>query len=268
MTASARRSVPPARRIAETPSPARLANGARAARPREPLQPDGGGLRLPPARGRSSPPRPAADRLRRRPRSSPRGRTQRTKLEIAEELESRGARPRLSADASRSGRRGHRGIVALARRWRSLLDRLIEILRTPVFPAEELEKEKKRLVGAIRQAAGPDRRAARTRPPCARVYPDGPSVPPADRRRSGSRSVEALAREELRGLLPRSATARRRCSSWSSGTSTADRILDGLEAARVLEGRPGTRCRDRRSPPACAGPGDGPRCRTRRAPTS
>jgi zinc protease len=32
-----------------------------------------------------------------------------------------------------------------------LLDTLVEVLRTPVFPADELEKEKKRLVGAIRQ---------------------------------------------------------------------------------------------------------------------
>src|SRR5262249_2542757 len=43
------------------------------------------------------------------------------------------------------------GGSALSRNSDLLFDRLVEILTTPVFPAEELEKEKKRLIGSIQQ---------------------------------------------------------------------------------------------------------------------
>src|SRR5258706_4048755 len=78
------------------------------------------------------------------------GTERRTKLEIAEDLESRGASLSFSADASDPVGTDIAG-SALSRDVELLLDRMIEILRFPVFPAEELEKEKKRIVGSIRQ---------------------------------------------------------------------------------------------------------------------
>jgi len=73
-----------------------------------------------------------------------------TKLEIAEELESRGSSISFSSDAS-DPVGVDLGGAALSRHSDHLLDRLVEILTTPVFPAAELEKEKKRLIGAIQQ---------------------------------------------------------------------------------------------------------------------
>ena len=73
-----------------------------------------------------------------------------TKLEIAEDLESRGASVSFSADSSDPVGVDIGG-SALSRHAELLLDRLVEILTAPVFPGEELEKEKKRLVGSIRQ---------------------------------------------------------------------------------------------------------------------
>src|SRR6266545_3462132 len=73
-----------------------------------------------------------------------------TKLQIAEDLESRGASLSFSSDSSDPVGVDIGG-AALSRDVDLLLDRLVEILRTPVFPSEELEKEKKRVVGSIRQ---------------------------------------------------------------------------------------------------------------------
>ena len=73
-----------------------------------------------------------------------------TKLEIAEDLESRGASVSFSGDSSDPVGVDIGG-SALSRHAELLLDRLVEILTTPVFPGEELEKERKRLVGSIRQ---------------------------------------------------------------------------------------------------------------------
>jgi zinc protease len=78
------------------------------------------------------------------------GTERRTKLEIAEELESRGSSISFSSDSS-DPVGVDLGGAALSRHSDHLLDQLVEILTTPVFPAEELEKEKKRLIGSIRQ---------------------------------------------------------------------------------------------------------------------
>ncbi len=78
------------------------------------------------------------------------GTARRTKLELAEDLESRAASLSFSSDASDPVGVDVTG-AALSRDTDLLLDTLAEILRMPTFPAEELEKEKKRLVGAIRQ---------------------------------------------------------------------------------------------------------------------
>jgi zinc protease len=78
------------------------------------------------------------------------GTQRRTKLEIAEDLESRGSSLSFSSDSSDPVGVDIGG-SALSRNSDLLLDRLVEILTTPVFPAEELEKEKKRLIGSIRQ---------------------------------------------------------------------------------------------------------------------
>jgi len=78
------------------------------------------------------------------------GTARRTKLQLAEDLESRAASLSLSSDASDPV-----GVdvsaAALSRDAELLIEALVEVLRTPVFPADELDKEKKRLVGAIRQ---------------------------------------------------------------------------------------------------------------------
>ena len=152
------------------------------------------------------------------------GTEKRTKLEIAEELESRGASLSFSADSSDPVGVDLAG-ASLSRDVDLLLDRLIEILRTPVFPAEELEKEKKRLVGAIRQSL--DQTGARAYEAAARrVYPRGH---PFHRRAGEERiaSVEALAREDLEGFY------RERYGAGTLqlvvvGDVAADRILDGL----------------------------------------
>jgi zinc protease len=78
------------------------------------------------------------------------GTARRTKLQLAEDLESRAASLSFSSDASDPVGVDVSG-AALSRDADALLDTLAEVLRTPVFPADELDKEKKRLVGAIRQ---------------------------------------------------------------------------------------------------------------------
>jgi zinc protease len=107
-----------------------------------------------------------------------------------------------------------------------LLDRLVEILRSPVFPSEELEKEKKRVVGAIRQQQ--DQPSVRAYEEAARrVYPP---EHPLHRRTGQARIalVEALTREDLVAFY------RQRYGAGTLqlvvvGDVSADRILDGLE---------------------------------------
>jgi zinc protease len=78
------------------------------------------------------------------------GTARRTKLELAEDLESRAASLSFSSDASDPVGVDVTG-AALSRDTDLLIDTLAEVLRTPTFPRDELDKEKKRLVGAIRQ---------------------------------------------------------------------------------------------------------------------
>lgn len=149
-----------------------------------------------------------------------------TKLQIAEDLESRGASLSFSSDSSDPVGVDIDG-SALSRDVELLLDRLVEILRYPVFPAEELEKEKKRLVGSIRQQE--DQTSARAYDTATRsVYPVGH---PFRRRTAGERiaSVEALAREDLLRYY------RERYGAGSLqlvvvGDVETGKILDGLEA--------------------------------------
>ena len=153
------------------------------------------------------------------------GTQERTKLEIAEELESRGASLSFSSDSSDPV-----GVdlaaASLSRDVDLLLDRLIEILRTPVFPSEELEKEKKRLVGAIRQSL--DQTGTRAYEAAARrVYPRGH---PLHRRQGEERiaSVEALTREELETFY-RERYGAATLQLVVVGDVSAEKILDGLE---------------------------------------
>jgi zinc protease len=117
-----------------------------------------------------------------------------TKLQIAEELESRGASLSFSSDASDPVGLDIAG-ASLSRDVETLLDMLVEILQSPVFPADELEKEKKRLVGSIRQQQ--DQTSVRAYEAASRrIYPAGH---PFHRRRGEERitAVEALSREEI-----------------------------------------------------------------------
>ncbi len=153
------------------------------------------------------------------------GTRKRTKLQIAEDLESRGASLSFSSDSSDPVGVDIGG-AALSRDVDLLLDRLVEILRTPVFPSEELEKEKKRVVGSIRQQL--DQPSVRAYEEAARrIYP--PEHP--FHRRTGEKRialVEALTREDLVAFY------RQRYGAGSLqlvvvGDVSADRILDGLE---------------------------------------
>jgi zinc protease len=162
------------------------------------------------------------------------GTARRSKLEIAEALESRGASLAFSADASDPVGVDLAG-AALSRDAEMLLDTMIEILTSPVFPAEELEKEKKRLVGSIRQQQ--DQTSVRAYEAASRrIYPMGH---PLHRRRGEERiaTVEALGREDLERFYG---------ERYGAGTLQivvvgdveSEKILDGLE--RRLGGwRPG-----------------------------
>src|SRR5262249_5572833 len=79
-----------------------------------------------------------------------RGAARGTKLELPEDLESRAASLSFASDSSDPAGVDVSG-AALSRDTDLLLDALVEVLREPVFPEEELEKEKKKLVGSIRQ---------------------------------------------------------------------------------------------------------------------
>jgi zinc protease len=152
------------------------------------------------------------------------GTRRRSKLEIAEELESRGASLGVSADASDPVGVDIVG-SALSRDVELLLDTLAEVLREPSFPEEELEKEKERLVGAIRQQednTGARAWAAATR----HIYPEGH---PMRRRTAAERiaSVESLQRGELAAHH----AARYGAASFHlaiAGDVDAGRLLEGL----------------------------------------
>jgi zinc protease len=176
------------------------------------------------------------------------GTEQHTKLEIAEALESRGASLSFSADASDPVGVDIAG-SALSRDVEMLLDRMVEILRSPVFPAEELEKEKKRIVGSIRQQQ--DQTGVRAYESAVRrVYPpDHPFY-----RRTGEEriaSVEALTREELADFYRRVYGAGT-LQLVVVGDVETDRILDGLaERLASWHRGPNTALPPVPVPPAC-----------------
>ncbi|MEP6769286.1 MAG: pitrilysin family protein [Acidobacteriota bacterium] len=153
------------------------------------------------------------------------GTERRSKLEIAEDLESRGASLSFSSDSSDPVGTDIAG-AALSRDADLLLDRLVEILRTPTFPEEELEKEKKRLAGAIRQQQ--DQTSARAQDAAARrIYPPGHPF----HRRTGEERIarlESLTRSDLQtfyGARYAAGTLR----LVVVGDVASDAILDGLE---------------------------------------
>lgn len=153
------------------------------------------------------------------------GTERRSKLEIAEDLESRGASLSFSADSSDPVGTDIAG-AARSRDADLLLDRLVEILRSPSFPEEELEKEKKRLAGAIRQQQ--DQTSARAQDAAARrIYPPGHPF----HRRTGEERIarlESLTRSDLQAFHD---------ARYAAGTLrlvvvgdvSADAILDGLD---------------------------------------
>jgi zinc protease len=155
------------------------------------------------------------------------GTTRRTKLQLAEDLESRAVSLAFSSDASDPVGVDVSG-GALSRETDVLLEALAEVLRTPSFPAEELDKEKKRLVGSIRQQQDQPSVRAYERA-LARIYPHSHPL----HRLSGPERiarVEALAREELASFY----AGRYGAGSFSLvvvGDVDAERVLDRLEAA-------------------------------------
>ncbi|MGH9399728.1 MAG: M16 family metallopeptidase [Thermoanaerobaculia bacterium] len=153
------------------------------------------------------------------------GTERRTKLEIAEALESRGASLSFSTDSSDLVGMDIGG-AALSRDCDTLLDTLVEVLRLPVFPEDEIEKEKKRLVGAIRQQQ--DQPAQRAYETASRaIYPEGHPF----RRRTAEQRIaqlESLTRDELRTFyIERYGAAT--LQVVVVGDVEAGRILDGLE---------------------------------------
>ncbi len=151
------------------------------------------------------------------------GTARRSKLQIAEALESRAASLSFACDSSEPVGLDIGG-AALSRDADLLLDLLAEILREPVFPEEELAKEKKRLVGAIRQQQ--DQTSARAfEAAMRRIYPKGHPF----HRRPGEERIaiaESLTRDEL---------ARHYGERY--GPATLKLILVGdLDAARTLDG--------------------------------
>ena len=154
------------------------------------------------------------------------GTAKRTKLALAEDLESRAASLSFASDLSDPVGVDIVG-SALSRDADLLVDALVEVLRSPVFPAEELDKEKKRLVGAIRQQQ--EQTSARAyEAALRRIYPASHPL----HRLTG---VERIARVEAleAGMLETFYAARYGAASLALvvvGDVEADRVLDRLEA--------------------------------------
>jgi zinc protease len=150
------------------------------------------------------------------------GTERRTKLELAEDLESRGASLSFSSDSSDPVGMDIAG-ASLARDTDLLLDRLVEVLRAPVFPEDELDKEKKRLVGAIRQQQ--DQTSVRAQETAARrIYPPGHPF----HRRTGAERIargEATTREDLHRFYE---------SRYGAGTLRLV-VVGDVETDRILE---------------------------------
>ncbi len=153
------------------------------------------------------------------------GTARRTKLEIAEELESRGAS--LSFSAGSGDPVGvDVGAASLSRDVEILLDVLAEVLLTPAFPEEELEKERMRLVGVVREQQ--DQTSVRAFEAVSRrIYPEGH---PFHRRTAEQRiaAIESLRREELQRFYDDKYGAAT-LLLVVVGDVDSEEILDGLE---------------------------------------
>ena len=154
------------------------------------------------------------------------GTQRRTKMQLAEDLESRAVSLGLTSDASDPVGVDISG-AALSREADVLFTALAEVLRMPTFPEDELEKEKKRLVGSIRQQQDQTSIRAYERV-MGRIYP--PSHP-LHRLKGAERiaRAEALTREDLARFYAE------RYGSASFvvvvvGDVDAERMLDRLEA--------------------------------------
>jgi zinc protease len=153
------------------------------------------------------------------------GTAKRTKLQLAEDLESRAASLSFASDASDPVGLDVSG-ACLSRDSGLLFDAVIEVLRTPVFPEDELEREKKRVVGSIRQQQ--DQTSVRAfEEAMRRIYP---AAHPLHRNTGQERiaRVESLTREDLASFY------RERYGAASLilvvvGDVDADRVLDTLE---------------------------------------
>jgi zinc protease len=153
------------------------------------------------------------------------GTARRTKLQLAEDLESRAASLSFASDASDPVGTDVSG-ACLSRDTDLLFGALVEVLRSPVFPEDELEREKKRLVGSIRQQQ--DQTSVRAfEEAMRRIYP---AEHPLHRNTGPERiaRVEALKREDLDGFY----RARYGAASLILvvvGDVEAERVLDALE---------------------------------------
>jgi zinc protease len=153
------------------------------------------------------------------------GTERRTKLQLAEDLESRAASLSFGADSSDAVGVDVSG-ASLSRDAVLLLDALVEILRTPVFPEEELDKERKRQIGVIRQRM--EQTSVRAyEAAMRRIYP--PSHPlhrlPGEERIA---LVEGVRREDLQTYY-RSRYGARSLVLAVVGDVEAGRVLDHLE---------------------------------------
>jgi zinc protease len=150
------------------------------------------------------------------------GTARRSKLELAEDLESRAASLSFASDASDPAGVDVSG-AALSRDTSLLLDALVEVLREPVFPDDELEKEKKKLVGSIRQQQEQTSVRA-SEAAMRRIYP--PSHPL--HRLTGEERiarVEALKRADLEGFYE---------ERYGAGSLVLV-VVGDVEAERVLD---------------------------------
>ena len=155
------------------------------------------------------------------------GTERRTKMQLAEDLESRAVSLGVSSDASDPVGVDISG-AALSRETDVLLDALAEVLRTPTFPEDELDKEKKRLIGSIRQQQDQTSIRAYDRA-MARIYPASHPL----HRLTGAERIaraEALTRSDLTAFYERHYGAGS-LVLIVVGDVDAEKILDRLEAA-------------------------------------
>ncbi len=179
------------------------------------------------------------------------GTARRTKHQLAEDLESRAASLSFASDASDPVGVDISG-ACLSRDSGLLFDALVEVLRTPVFPEDELDREKKRLVGAIRQQQ--DQTSVRAfEEAMRRIYP---AAHPLHRNTGQERiaRVESLRREDLEAFY------RERYGAASLilvvvGDVEAERVLDTLERG-FADWAPGPAPAIPPAPPPPASPGE------------